>query len=69
VGAQNLSGVSFIVFTGEPKINTLHTSTIVKKYSINVGYSCNFKTSYLLTKVSNHPMGENSPNLVTLLAF
>jgi hypothetical protein len=29
----------------------------------NVGYFCNLK---ILPKVNNHPIGENSPNLVTL---
>jgi hypothetical protein len=30
-----------------------------------VGYFCNFEKTR--TKVNNHPLGENSPNLVTLL--
>jgi hypothetical protein len=38
----------------------------VEKVAKNVDYFCNFQK---MSKVSNRPMGENLPNLVTLLAM
>jgi hypothetical protein len=37
----------------------------VKKWTNNFGYFCNFQKE---PKVNNHPIGEKSPNLVTLPA-
>jgi hypothetical protein len=37
----------------------------MEKVAQNVGY---FVVFYKLTKGSNHPLGENAPNLVTLFA-
>jgi hypothetical protein len=39
--------------------------TLEKKYHKNLGYFCDFLKK--LPKVNNCPLGENSPNLVTLL--
>jgi hypothetical protein len=42
----------------------MHNIGSGEKKPKNVGYFCNFQKTIL--KVNNHPLGESSPNLVTL---